>query len=80
MTERNWEPGDRVQVSVPYGLEGVSVFSGHVARIQDPGPHFPSQTLKVVFDDPLVFGGTGMGWFDPKHVVAEGETPAKVER
>ena len=69
-----------MQVSVPYGQDGVSVFPGHIARIQEPGPHKTYRTLKVVFDDPLVFGGTGTGWFSPKAVVAEGEQPAPPER
>ena len=30
-------------------------------------------SYKVVFDDPLVYGGTGAGWFEPAQVALPGE-------
>lgn len=56
--------GDRVQVVVAEG----KTLSGHITKIQDPGPHKTYQTIKVKFDDPMVMGGTGTGWFAPHAV------------
>ena len=57
--EYQWREGDPVQVSLPYGADGVTVLPGIVLRIQRPGTHREHRTFNVNFDDPLVFGGVG---------------------
>ena len=64
---QQWIEGDRVQVAVTAGVN----LAGIVAKIQDPGPYKTYQTIKVRFDDPLVMGGTGEGWFSPMSVAPE---------
>ena len=75
-----WVEGDRCQVSLPYGPDGLTVHAGHVGRVQEPGPSKPECTVKVIFDDPLVYGGMGAGWFSPRVLTAEGAEPALPER
>lgn len=72
MTTSHWETGDRCRVVLPIdGQEPVVVGPGYIARIQDPGPTKIENTVKVVFDDQLVMGGSGMGWFAPETVLPE---------
>lgn len=82
MTTTEWHEGDRVQVSFPYGDDGVSAHLGTIDRIQIPGPHHvnPHRTHKVRFDDPLIMGGMGIGWFIPEVLTREGDEPAEPER
>lgn len=75
-----WYPNDRVQVSLPYGQDGVTVHLATVVRIQDPGPRRPWRTVKVKFDDPLVFGGLGVAWVDPLVLTHPGDDPAPPDR
>ena len=77
-----WNKGDRVTVSLPYGTDGKTTHAGTVSRVQEPGPHIasPHRTVKVVFDDPLLFGGVGVAWVSPAVIVPEGHAPAEPER
>lgn len=75
-----WLIGKRVQVSLPYGEDGLTVLEGTIARIQDPGPNRPERTVKVLFDDPLVFGGTGTAWVRPEVLSEPGAAPAPPDR
>ena len=60
-----WQLGDRVVVNLPTP-KGDKGLPGEIDKIQDPGPHQPTRTHRVRFDDPMVFGGMGVAWFDPK--------------
>lgn len=75
-----WSIGDRVQVSLPLGANDQSVHLATVSRIQEPGPLAPDCTVKVLFDDPLIYGGTGTAWVDPAALALEGAEPAKIKR
>lgn len=75
-----WSPGDRVIVSLPYGTDGVTLLPGHVSQVREIGPYKPHRTVKVVFDDPLVYGGFGTAWVSPTALAYEGEPPAEPER
>ena len=59
---------DRVDVHF-----GGNRLSGHISRIvpqrKDDRP------IKVVFDDPLVYGGAGAGWFRADQLSRPGELP-----
>ena len=46
------------QVDVHFGNE---VLTGKVVRVYT----HDGKDIKVVFDDPLVYGGVGAGWFAP---------------
>ena len=82
MENQSWQPGDRVIVSLPYGAEGRSVHFATVTRVQDPGPHQanPHRTVRVAFDDPLIYGGMGVAWVSPQVCRVEGSEPAEPER
>ena len=67
MTQRVWRQGDRVKVTVSED----HVLPGRISQVMDPGPYKPWLTLKVQFNDPLVMGGTGTGWFSTDAVVPE---------
>jgi len=61
--------GDRVEVDVPISTDGkrVKPFPGKIDRvIEDEG----SETYRVEFDDPLIYGGLGKAWFKPERVKA----------
>jgi hypothetical protein len=70
MTTQEWIPGDRCKV-ILQGAEPIIVGFGHIASVLDFGPIKPQSTIRVIFDDPLVMGGTGTGWFSPDEVVPE---------
>jgi len=76
----HWQVGDRVQVSLPYGDDGLTVLLGEVVRIQDPGPLKDKSTVKVRFDDPLVYGGLGVAWMNPMTLSRLGDPPGLPER
>ena len=82
MTTTKWQEGDRVQASLPFGQDGVTVAPGLIDRIQIPGPNnnHPERTHRVSFDDPLIYGGLGRAWFNPVVLTNEGDTPAEPER
>ena len=65
---KTWQNGDRVEVNFPSGADEVQKLTGVVLRIQDPGPFpaYPERTIRVKFDDPLVFGGLGVAWVSPE--------------
>ena len=79
-TSRTWEPGQHVVVSLPYGTAGVTLHPGRISRIQEPGPYREHRTIKVIFDDPLVYGGMGAAWVSPAVLSVEGEEPPPPER
>jgi hypothetical protein len=64
-----WKTGDRVQVSLPYGTEGE--MSHHKATVEQVASD--TRRVKVVFDDPLIYGGKGWAWvnFSDLAVLAE---------
>lgn len=52
---------------------GGDVLPGRVTQVfKKP----EDRDLKVVFDDPLVYGGMGAGWFRADQVSLPGQTPA----
>ena len=72
MTTSHWETGDRCKVIFRIEDQApVVVGPGYIARIQDPGPIKTENTVKVIFDDKLVMGGSGTGWFPPTAVFPE---------
>lgn len=75
-----WRIDERVQVSLPYGADDQTVHLATVARIQEPGPRLPDHTVKVIFDDPLVYGGTGAAWVTPESLSLVGHEPARLNR
>jgi hypothetical protein len=75
-----WDVGDQVQVSLPYGPDGVTVLLAEILRFQVPGPQQLERTVKVKFDDPLVYGGLGVAWVNPKVLTRPGQSPAMPDR
>jgi len=75
-----WSIGDRVQVSLPFGANDQTVHLATISRILEPGPHDPAATVKVLFDDPLIYGGTGTAWVEPWVLAREGAEPVKIQR
>lgn len=59
--------GDRVVVTwtAEHPLPGV------VEKVAEVGPYLADNTIKVRFDDPLVYGGQGVAWVNPSELRAE---------
>jgi hypothetical protein len=68
-----WERGERVQVSLPFGEDGMSVHLATVARVQD-------DRVMVIFDEPLMYGGLGYAWVSSKVLALPGQSPKPPER
>lgn len=55
-----WKAGDRVQVSLPYGTEGgTTTHNGTIEQVEQA-----TGSVKVRFDDPLIYGGKGWAWVE----------------
>jgi hypothetical protein len=51
---------------------GPEVLPGKMTRVVK---HMDGKDIKVIFDDPLVFGGVGTGWFTVDQVALPGQAP-----
>lgn len=76
----HWEVGEHVQVSLPFDTDGKTVHAAKIIRIQDPGPKWPERTVKVAFDDHLIYGGLGVAWVSPTALSHDGDTPGRPDR
>lgn len=76
-----WKLGDEVQVSLPYGATEKTVHGAVIDRIRLEGPfvYYPNRNIRVKFDDPAIYGGTGFAWVDPKVLTHPGEEPADAD-
>lgn len=76
-----WQLGDRVQVSLPYGTDGKTVHQASITSIVRTSPADEAQhTIRVTFDDPMIYGGLGAAWVRPEVITRPGETPAEPDR
>ena len=64
-----WQAGTRVLVDLGTG----PILPGEVTKTADVGPFeaHPQRNVQVRFDDPLVMGGTGVGWVTPEQLTVE---------
>ena len=63
------QAGQRVIVDM---LTGPTL-PGEIVKVADEGPYeqHPQRNIQVRFDDPLVMGGTGIGWVTPEQLTVE---------
>jgi hypothetical protein len=63
------EPDMRVDVHF-----GQTILPGRITKFV----RTRERSYKVVFDDPLVYGGSGAGWFPREMVALPGQLPEEV--
>ena len=73
-----WQLGDRVQVSLPYGTDGKTVHPATITSMIQV--HSETSTVRVTFDDPMIYGGLGAAWVRPEVITRLGEEPAEPDR
>lgn len=80
MRTTKWQIDEVVNVSLPYGEGDRTVHKARIVRIQEPGPEAPHRTIKVLFDDPLLYGGRGYAWVSPDVISLPGTEPKQPDR